>query len=557
MASTRYLSQRGNQFHFYRRVPSELVEVLGYRFWRESLRTDSRLVAEQRVIAHIHRTNELIEQARRGELRLIPDDVLDDYAIRWSWHYEETVQHTLPEAMLGSRFPDLIRGEPLPDETRNPIFRSRADLEQSVEQFVVFHGINNIVRGGPDWNRLIDLCQDEWVYGNPELQGPHYRGLPPADNSENDRRLTTALRKYSEVNDSLAPRTHQEWSTAVCRFVEVNGDLRVEKIERSHIEKFRNTLKLLPASRRPEVRKLSVSEQVTWAEKNNVPRLQPTTIQKNLTAIRVVLDFAFKWSSMVPTDLRIGWENPCIGIRQRDNRSEPIEVLPFEPDDIEVLFEPERLRKFVRDQHPSRFWLPLLSFYTGARITELAQVTINEVVVQKDLVYLIIHTKEDKKVPGDKKSLKNRYSIRNVPLHDNIIQIGFLDFIERVRTSGHSYMMPDLNHSLERRAGKISSKFGDYKKALGFETREHCFHSFRHGFKVLADRNGVNETLSKLMMGHYVEDVSGRIYGKTSRTRPDVLKAQVVDKISFPALDLEGLAMIAKGLKIPSASRAT
>ena len=72
----------------------------------------------------------------------------------------------------------------------------------------------------------------------------------------------------------------------------------------------------------------------------------------------------------------------------------------------------------IRD---ARFWLPLLGIFHGNRLEELAHLRREDVRVVEGIPYLRI-TDEDGRQP------KNEQSRRDVPLHPELIRLGFLDY---------------------------------------------------------------------------------------------------------------------------------
>jgi integrase len=95
---------------------------------------------------------------------------------------------------------------------------------------------------------------------------------------------------------------------------------------------------------------------------------------------------------------------------------------PFSPDQIREIFrytEKPRL-----DYH---FWLPRLGLYTGARIEELAQLTVDDVIEEKGVKALYL--KHDPTGTYPKQLKGGLQSERQVPIHPWILEQGFAEFI--------------------------------------------------------------------------------------------------------------------------------
>ena len=518
----RYLAKRGDQWQFYRRVPTDIMGEIGCRFWRESLRTDSRSLAEQRVIAHIHRTNLLIAQARSGTLA---DPTVREFAYRWRWsgldlgYYEDEEQ-------------------------------LREMVVESLRKHVEAQKLR--VRRPEDWDRLIDQCLAELDDGDPEDGPVEVRDRERA----NELNLTKVFERYAgEKKDELGGRTLREWSTAVQRFVSLHGDMPILSITRSHIDRYQQALRRLPARPADAVRKLGVADQIKWAEAREHHLLSPASVAKNMTAMKSILDFASNRTALIPDEVRATWRNPCEGfVGQGKKVRRPRKRKPFEPEHIPFLFEPVSYRDATKGI-PSRFWLPLMLHYTGARLTEIAQATLNDVHVSEDMVYIEVHDEPDPDVPGDWKAIKNEASRRSIPLHEDLIRLGFTGHYRRLRDAGHVRLFPELPHEKrEDRALDVSKWFGRYRTQRALSS-DFVLHSFRHSFNLLAQRTGeVKEALARMVQGHHLPDVASSVYGSHARQDPRTLKTQVLDRMEFPEIELHALSEIVDELRIEPVS---
>ncbi|MDC5854525.1 hypothetical protein [Vibrio europaeus] len=95
---------------------------------------------------------------------------------------------------------------------------------------------------------------------------------------------------------------------------------------------------------------------------------------------------------------------------------------PFSSTQLESIYALDIFQKqnFRKAYH---FWLPLLGLYTGARIGELSQIYSDDV-VEVDGVWCL-----DIKNEG-KRRTKNVASVRLIPIHSKLIELGFIDFMQ-------------------------------------------------------------------------------------------------------------------------------
>jgi hypothetical protein len=77
-------SGRRNSWWFRRRVPLDLIPVIGQNEWRFTLKAHNRDDANGEAIPYLARTNETIELARRGEWPPISDEQAELIAYKWS-----------------------------------------------------------------------------------------------------------------------------------------------------------------------------------------------------------------------------------------------------------------------------------------------------------------------------------------------------------------------------------------------------------------------------------------------------------------------------------------
>ena len=325
------------------------------------------------------------------------------------------------------------------------------------------------------------------------------------------------------ADGDLADSSIRDFRLAVKRFSEVLGVVEVERISREHIESYRTALRMLP-NRPPEaVRVLTVQEQCDWADRNGAKRLGVVTINKMLTAIRGTLTYAFKQTSLISNR---DWRNPVDGFVVKSKSKVEDHRLPFSKAQLSKIFG-SPYRSFAKTD--DRYWIPLVLMHTGARLDEICQCRVSDVVLG-DVPYLSLENLDGTR------NVKNLSSSRRVPIAEHLIDLGFLDWVA-TRTGE---MLFDLDHDLgNNRGSKISKAFIRYVRALGgdLNTGRLVTHSLRHSFRIAAIGGCDNQDLVKVVMGHEVGDVSMGVYGREVSKDHALLKKLVIDKISFVNVD--------------------
>ena len=159
------------------------------------------------------------------------------------------------------------------------------------------------------------------------------------------------------------------------------------------------------------------------------------------------------------------------------------------------------------------YWFPLISLFSGARRTEIAQLKVGDVREGESGIWFF-----DFSDRGEDQRLKNECSARSVPLHSELIRLGLLDYVtERARMNGSTApLWPGFEPPVDPKTKAWSKWFGRY---LGEHVVDHpskTFHSFRHTFKRACREAGISEEIHHALTGHSGGGV-GRAYGRERR----------------------------------------
>jgi integrase len=82
--------------------------------------------------------------------------------------------------------------------------------------------------------------------------------------------------------------------------------------------------------------------------------------------------------------------------RLRDDESDEERRLPFTDEDLALIFGSENYLEYC-GKDASRYWLPILGLYTGARLEELAQLHVEDIRKEDGILVLDINDKGDKR----------------------------------------------------------------------------------------------------------------------------------------------------------------
>jgi integrase len=184
--------------------------------------------------------------------------------------------------------------------------------------------------------------------------------------------------------------------------------------------------------------------------------------------------------------------------------------------------------------------MPLIALYTGARRGEIAGLTVGDVHTV-DGVQVFAFT-ADKDIG---KKLKTRASARTVPVHPQLVELGWLQYVAKVKRSegADAWLFPKISPSDPGKLKAWTKWFHRYMRANGVPDQGKVFHSFRHTFKDALRAARTPEDLSDALTGHSNPTV-GRGYGAkhiVHRYGIETLK-DAVDRVHY------------KGLKLPAAA---
>jgi len=233
------------------------------------------------------------------------------------------------------------------------------------------------------------------------------------------------------------------------------------------------------------------------------------TADQHLVRIRTFLTWATK------NKHRVG-DNPLDG-HKLAKKGHAQRAEPFLADDLAKIFNPESL---MRAERPTQYWTLLLSLYTGARLNELASLTLNDIVVQDKIrCFSIFHEpdvspEEQARTGRTPKRTKNQASIRLVPLHPDLVDLGFDDYLDDLRSLGTNRLFPNAPLDKKgKRERRLSHDGNEYLKAVNVHrTRVKVVHSFRSTVINKMAHGGLNQSLSYQWTGHTDDSVQGTHY---------------------------------------------
>lgn len=298
------------------------------------------------------------------------------------------------------------------------------------------------------------------------------------------------------AHQGIKDKTQASYRKAFARFDEIVKGKALGKVSRQDVQKYRDELSEIQP-------------------RNGRPAVAAATIQKNLSHLKTY----FGWCCIEQHFIS---ENPAslvTATKAQRNAGLAVKRLPYSKEELQQIFDAplfsgclskfrryEPGRQIIRDD---KFWLPLLALFTGARMSELTQLTISDVVFAEghDCISINLNALDDE--IGDNelmfsKKLKNGNAVRIVPIHPILKKIGLMEYVQGLKKAGKSTLF-SISYDY--------SKFWNetFLHEVGIKKPSLSFHSFRHTYKRAIRVIGNVETQNRLM-GHQPLTI-GEVYG--------------------------------------------
>ncbi len=298
--------------------------------------------------------------------------------------------------------------------------------------------------------------------------------------------------QHNVVSRRWSEQTRLENEARFRDLVEIIGDRPIREVDRPMMVRYAEVLGQLPPNRSKlkAYRGLSIVEVVALRPEKT---LSDCRFNNTVSWVSTLFQFAMDSGYIA--------RNPARKLARPERRSRQDENVPFTQDQLERLFNGPAHCGQAR--HPHQFWLPLLGLYTGCRLEELCQLAVLDVIETNGIWTISIDD------DGNDKRLKTPQSRRMIPLHSQIISLGFLHYINDLKATGGIRVFPELKRIGSRYGHAPSRWFQRYRKQLGIEGPN--FHSLRHTFATNLREHGVSlDTISELLGHEAIKGETGR-----------------------------------------------
>lgn len=302
-------------------------------------------------------------------------------------------------------------------------------------------------------------------------------------------------------------QTREQHEYAVRRFTEFHEDIPVSNLQLKHLSEFSKEYLKLPVSSRKDVRPLRFRDAVRIAEREGLPRVSERTRSQNLTLLKSLMAFAVREGYRDAPD---PWERYSpTGAKQKVSKQKKEKPHSFSTEEVKtiVVTTSQKFGKTIIDH-----WAPIFGAYYGMRLEEICQVSVNDISVIDN--FLCISVTDE----ADFQTIKTERSFRTIPIHNDLLELGFREFVEARKADKGLMLFQIWDHkkkSLEEITPCGRGRFGtSYGKRfsrlcdkLGIDGKRVGTHSYRRAWADLARNAGINPEHRRALSGRDSEAI--------------------------------------------------
>ena len=346
----------------------------------------------------------------------------------------------------------------------------------------------------------------------------------------------------AENPKSIAVDTIAQARRDVGTFVDyVGSTCPVHRIDKKAVREWKALLMRYPvkATETKDFAGMKLAQIVRHNEKVGKPIISPRTVNRYLAGFSAFCSWLVNHGYLD--------QNPADGMFLKKPKDKT--TIPFTVEQMNKLFrsplftgcqsadewrnvaKPGNVR--IRDH---RYWLPLVMLFSGARPAEIAQLAVAD--VRQEHGHWIMHVTTE----GDGgKSVKTAGSMRVIPVHPELIRLGFIKYRDAMHAAGQQRLFPEATrNSRGQMIADFSREFGRYLTRIGLKDgRGLSLYSFRHGAADALRRAGHLDEQFGFILGHTGGTMTGR-YGIMPQGMLQQ-RVELVNAIAYPKLEIDHL----------------
>ncbi len=353
--------------------------------------------------------------------------------------------------------------------------------------------------------------------------------------ADKTRRVRGALSRYPELLPASAParllsvetadylaelkRRGIESGTITCKkrvfrlLLIATGDIPVSDINAAHIQAFWDVVRWWPRSSKAKkvFEGMTDAQILEYGKQHNSPAPRTSTFNASRRDLAAFFNRLLR--------MRVIHHSPIEPFSDiKDDLIGPDARRPFTNEELIALFDPANFLPWAR-KYPHRWWGSILGLYTGARVNEVAQLKVADVIQVHGTWCIAIRKTVDADMAGNtrvrtRQRVKGKSSLRNIPIAQAVLDAGFLDYLSDAKASKHPRLFPHLSCGVNRKTGEpngagygrgLSLEFSEYLHRVHDLPKGFAFHVFRHTIATELEAQGVSSELIATITGHVIK----------------------------------------------------
>ena len=197
----------------------------------------------------------------------------------------------------------------------------------------------------------------------------------------------------------------------------------------------------------------------------------------------------------------------------------------FSGDDLAALF---RAAYAVRMDKPDFYWLPLMALFSGARLSELANLELGDVrEIEGIKVYQITKGKTVE-------------SQRTVPIHSQLLALGFWAYVQMLKNKNETHLLPFRPEACREKA--VGRMWGLWVDECKVTNKRKTFHSFRSTAITDLHNSAAGHAAIRTTVGHATQGTTGA-HGGYIRGIDLVKRMETIEMLNYPTIPFEMLKL--------------
>lgn len=352
--------------------------------------------------------------------------------------------------------------------------------------------------------------------------------------------LKELIEDYKKERKANNSQSNPNWSpdkgdeTKFRRLMEILGaETPIDHIVRQRAKDVRDLISQLPAIQRDRNSNIDVVARIKLEKQDpNYARISVKQVNSHISFYASLFKHAIK-------EHKLRGENPFSGLQLKKDKKTSAKNARnnFERKDLSLIFRHPLFTDYAAEKkrsqdklQPYRFWTPLIALFSGARPCELGGLFVKDI-VKEDNIWCFDFNDDD---PG--KCSKTWNSLRRTPIHQTLIDLGFLDFVKAIKAKeisqgknpSQARLFPTLKHTDKDGFGRfIGVNFNKHilqdASVNLYSKNKRVFYSFRHTFTTELYRAGIDGPTREQLCGRDSPNnsVGDQIYLKADRI-PDL-----------------------------------